>query len=183
MSPNLFNIYINDLSAIFDGDIDSPKLIDCYVHCLVYADDLVLMSLSEDGLQKKLDKLNKYCNDWGLEVNVKKTQVMAMCSSRIEMPNKNMVFGTKSLQWVQTYKYLGVLINSNGDFMSSSENLYVRGWKASFEIKSAFKNVDIDPEIKLKMLDVLIKPIVCYTTEIRGVLNNVFNKKSITQFW
>ena len=149
ISPNLFNIYINDLSAIFDDGNDISKLIDCYVHCLAYADDLVLMSLSEDVLQKKqLDKLNKYCNDWGLEVNVKKTQVMAMCSSKVEIPNKSMVFGTESLRWVQSYTYLDVLINSNGDFMSSSENVCVRGWKASFKIKSAFKNIDIDPELK-----------------------------------
>ena len=28
MSPNLFNIYINDLPSIFDGDNNSPKLKD-----------------------------------------------------------------------------------------------------------------------------------------------------------
>ena len=94
-----------------------------------------------------------------------------------------MVFGTESLRWVQSYTYLDVLINSNGDFMSSSENVCVRGWKASFKIKSAFKNIDIDHELKLKLLDVLAKPILCYNAEIWGVLNNVFNSKSINQFW
>ena len=72
MSPNLFNIYINDLPSIFYGDNDSPKLQDLYVHCLMYADDLVLMSLSEVGLQNKLNKLDEYCREWGLEVNTKK---------------------------------------------------------------------------------------------------------------
>ena len=69
MSPNLFNIYINDLPSIFNGDNDSPKLQDLYVHCLMYADDLVLMSLSEVGLQNKLNILNVYCKEWDLEVN------------------------------------------------------------------------------------------------------------------
>ena len=50
MSPNLFNTYINDLQAIFDDGNDSPKLIDWYVCCLAYADDLILMCLSENGL-------------------------------------------------------------------------------------------------------------------------------------
>ena len=93
MSPNLFNIYINDLPSIFDGDSDSPKLKDSSVHCLMYADDLVLMSLSEVGLQYKLDKLYEYCKKWGLEVNTKKTQVMAMSNSSEGVPNSIMRIG------------------------------------------------------------------------------------------
>ena len=183
MSPNLFNIYINDLPSIFDGDNDSPKLKDLYVHCLMYADDLVLMSLTEDGLQCKLDKLNEYCKEWGLEINTKKTQVMAMSNSNAEVPSRSMKIGEVTLQWVYTYKYLGVLINSNGDFLASSENLCIRGWKATFKIKSALKDVDVDPDLKLKLFDTLVKPIICYNGEIWGVLNNVFNSKSISQFW
>ena len=105
-----------------------------------------------------------------------------MCSSKVAIPNNNMVFGTESLRWVQSYKYLGVLINSNGECMSSSENLWVCGWKAFFKIKSVFKNIDTDYELKLKMLNVLVKTVVCYNEEIWGVLNYVFNSKSINQF-
>ena len=68
-------------------------------------------------------------------------------------------------------------MNSNGECMSSSVDLWVRGWKASFKIKSAFKNIDTDYELKLKMLDVLVKPVVCYNAEIWGVLNKVSNSK------
>ena len=183
LSPNLFNMYINDLPMIFNDNIDSPKLKDLYVHCLMYADDLVIMSLTENGLQDKLNKLNAYCINWNLNINVKKTQVMAMSSSGMEVPNVNMKIGNANLDWVHTYKYLGVLINSNGDFLASSENLCVRGWKASFKIKSALKDVDIDPELKLRLFDTLVKPIVCYNSEIWGLMNNVFSSKSISQFW
>ena len=33
------------------------------------------------------------------------------------------------------------------------------------------------------MLNVLVKTVVCYNEEIWGVLNYVFNSKSINQFW
>ena len=36
---------------------------------LMYADDLVLMSVSKDGLQKCLDDVQIYCNKWKLKVN------------------------------------------------------------------------------------------------------------------
>lgn len=183
MSPNLFNIYINDLPSIFASDNDSPKLKDVYVHCLMYADDLVLMSLSEDGLQNKLNKLDAYCKEWGLEINSKKTKVMAMSNSNEDAPNRIMKIDDANLGWVNSYRYLGILIHSNGDFSSTSENLCVRGWKASFKIKSALKDVDVDPELKLKLFDTLVKPVICYNSEIWGVMNNVFNSKNVSQFW
>ena len=183
LSPNLFNIYINDLPSIFDGDIDSPKLDELFVHCLMYADDLVIMSLTEDGLQKKLNNLYAYCKEWDLIINTKKTQVMAMSNSIKECPNSIIRFGDETLEWVKTYKYLGVMVNANGDFLSSSENLCVRGWKAVFKIKSALKDVNINPDIKLKFFDLLVKPIVCYNCEIWGVINNIYNSKTLDQFW
>ena len=42
----------------------------------MYADDIVLLSNSADGLQQKLYKLQEYCNDWCLSVNVNKTKVI-----------------------------------------------------------------------------------------------------------
>ena len=149
----------------------------------MYADDLVLMSLSEVGLQNKLNILNVYCKEWDLEVNTRKTQVMAMSNSSKDVPNSIMRIGDEPLKWVNSYKYLGILISSNGDFLSTSENLCIRGWKASFKIKSALKDVDVDPALKLKLFDTLVKPVICYNGEIWGVLNNVFNSKNVNQFW
>ena len=46
------------------------------LNCLLYAEDLVLVSHSAKGLQKALSILAKYCNDWMLSVNPKKTKVV-----------------------------------------------------------------------------------------------------------
>ena len=149
----------------------------------MYADDLVLMSLSEVGLQSKLNKLDEYCRKWGLEVNTKKTKVMAMSHSIKDVPSSIMRIGNATLEWVKSYTYLGILINANGDFLSTSENLCVRGWKASFKIKSALKDVDVNPELQLKLFDTLVAPVICYNGEIWGIMNNVFNSKNVSQFW
>ena len=45
---------------------------------------------------------------------------MAMSNSNAELPIRGMKIGDSTLQWVRTYKYLGILVNSNGDFLSSS---------------------------------------------------------------
>ena len=39
---------------------------------IMYADDLVLMSQTKEGLQKCLDRLYEYCQKWKLVVNTDK---------------------------------------------------------------------------------------------------------------
>ena len=106
-----------------------------------------------------------------------------MSHSIEDVPSSIMRIGDATLEWVQSYKYLGILINANGDFLSTSENLCVRGWKASFKIKSALKDVDVNPELQLKLFDTLVAPVICYNGEIWGIMNNVFNSKNVSQFW
>ena len=43
---------------------------------LLWADDLILLSLDELTTQRQLNALNDFCNKWGLEVNMDRTKVM-----------------------------------------------------------------------------------------------------------
>ena len=74
LNPNLFKIFINDLPDYLDNSSDSIILNERILNCLMYADDVILLSETAEGLQNCLDKLNKYCEQWGLEVNLKKTK-------------------------------------------------------------------------------------------------------------
>ena len=183
LSPNLFNIYINDLPDIFKDDTDSPKLGEHFVNCLMYADDLVLLSLSVAGLQGKLDKLNNYCQQWDLSINIKKTKVMLMSVKNVPQPNVKLNIGGTTIDWVNSYKYLGIEVHSNGDMLAATKNLCVRGWKAAFKIKSTFKGLDVNPITRMKLFDVLVKPIICYGSEVWGSLNNLGTSKSMDQLW
>ena len=61
LSPTLFKIFINDLPSYLQGCIDSVLLHSKTVDCLMYADDIVMFSSSPEGLQQKLNSLEKYC--------------------------------------------------------------------------------------------------------------------------
>ena len=77
-SPFFFNIYMNDLCSdlLNSNNIYTPKISDLAIPCLFWADDLVLISESKEGLQQHLNVLEKYCKDWKLSVNTDKTQVV-----------------------------------------------------------------------------------------------------------
>ena len=70
LSPLLFNLYINDLPDIFEESCDPAMLQSFSTNVIMYADDLVLMSQTKEGLQKCLDRLYEYCQKWKLVVKV-----------------------------------------------------------------------------------------------------------------
>ena len=52
LSPNLFNLFINDLPEIFGEACNSVKVGKMSLSCLMFADDIVLLSKTKDGLQE-----------------------------------------------------------------------------------------------------------------------------------
>jgi hypothetical protein len=76
LSPSLFKIFVNDLPSYLSNTSDPVNVNGKDVHCLMYADDIMLLSKSAKGLQEKLDILNTYCKDWCLTVNTSKTKIL-----------------------------------------------------------------------------------------------------------
>ena len=75
LSPMLFNIFMNDLPNYLECKNSGYVRLNHYkLRCLLYADDIVLMSESQQGLQRSLDLLAAYCKGWQLVVNVKKNK-------------------------------------------------------------------------------------------------------------
>ena len=53
LSPNLFKIFNNDLPEYLTDSPDPAYINDKPLNCLMYADDIVLLSTSATGLQDK----------------------------------------------------------------------------------------------------------------------------------
>ena len=66
----------DDTKDISDDECAPVTLYDMSVSHFLYADDLVLVSKSEDGLQKSLDNLHIFANSKHLAVSVKKSKTV-----------------------------------------------------------------------------------------------------------
>ena len=76
LSPMLFNLYIDDMKDIFDEQCDPVTITDTKISHFLYADDLVLVSLSPAGLQRSLDKISEYSKKKALTISIKKSKSM-----------------------------------------------------------------------------------------------------------
>ena len=74
LSPNIFKIFINDLPDKFLSCPDPVNINNRRVDCLMYADDVVIFSETQEGLQKRINMLHEYCLEWCFDVNLKKTK-------------------------------------------------------------------------------------------------------------
>jgi hypothetical protein len=60
LCPNILKLFLNDFSDIIENYNDSVYLQDKKMSCLLYADDLIMILDSEQGLQ---DRLNISCTN------------------------------------------------------------------------------------------------------------------------
>ena len=169
LSPLLFNLYINDIVEQLK-DTDSPLLNGCPIDCLLHADELVILSTSEEGLQRKLNSLQKYCDQWRLRVNESKTMIMQI-SKCGRLPTRKFKLNDVELMNTKVYKYLGVLFDSSGNFNQARLNMNDRGQKAMYKLKSAIDRTLIDPSVILNLFDKTVKPVCLYGSEIWGNIN------------
>ena len=78
LSPLLFNIFIADIVDRFSNEDCRPLRINDSqnISCLLWADDIILMSRSEEGLRNMLSALSSYVDQNGMAINIKKTKYM-----------------------------------------------------------------------------------------------------------
>ena len=164
LSPYLFNLFIDDINQIFDESCDRIKLFNSPLSHLLYADDLILMSNSKEGLQECLNRLGKFCDTWQLELNITKSQVVIFNSAG-RLATEKFSYKDKILKNVKSYCYLGVEFSCNGTFTKARTVLFEKANKAMFPLKGLIKQFEMPCKKSLGLFHTLIEPIALYNSE------------------
>ena len=177
LSPSLFALYINDLVHELNS-IGCGIRIGMYViNILLYADDIVLVAENENILQKLLDKLYEWCSRWHLEINESKSNVMHFRKSRKLHSNIVFKIGNTKLDYVKTYRYLGVTLDENLSFNAACQELNDAGGRAFGGIVAKFKQFKhLSFKCFTKLFDTGVEPICTYASSVWG-----FNKFQLGQ--
>ena len=171
LSPNLFKIFINDLPKLLENSMHPILLNNRSVNCLLYADDLILLSTSATGLQSKIDILDKYCQEWCLEVNTSKTKVLIFNKAGRHI-NERFVFRDKTIDCVSNYKYLELYFSASGSFSLAENELCKKASKAYYKLYKEVLSNNPDVGISIHLFDHTVVPILLYGCEVWGSFNS-----------
>ena len=165
LSPDLFKIFLSDLSGLLEIK-DCPSLSGIPISHLLWADDLILLALTPEAAQKQINILEKFCNDWGIEVNQSKTKVVEF--GGFSSPNTNNKFHLqgKLLEKVDSYCYLGIELHKSGELRSAQDSLKSKAMRAFFGLKRTIIRSKISYKASATLFDSLIKPITLYGAPI-----------------
>ena len=171
LSPSLFNLFINDMPSILSkGNCDPVNLGRIKINTLMYADDTLLLSKSEKGLNRALSIIEIYCRKWQLQININKTKIMIF--NKVKVNDISFQINGHPLEIVNKYTYLGIQISSSGSFTSAVKELASKALRAYFALKNTFINTSLQPNIYLKLFDSLVKPIALYGCEVWGAFGH-----------
>jgi len=166
MSPLLFSLYLNDIHEYLGGGLNID---DMNIRVLLYADDIVIISENIDVLQSMIDKLQSYCETWGLEVNLLKSAIMVFRNGGKLSNKEKWTFQGQEVEIRSEYTYLGVILTPKMIFTKHTEN---RIEKAKICINSTwsnyFKKENISLKAKWKMFQAVCRSIQTYAAQVWG---------------
>ena len=127
LSPVLFAVYVDELIFRLKSANIGCKLLENYYGCLLYADDIILLAHTLNGMQCMLN----ICTDFGIEYDVKFNEnksVALRIGPRFNSVCKSLVglLGSRCLQFVDSVKYLGVCIVASIHFKCSFEDVKLK---------------------------------------------------------
>ena len=140
---------------------------DVKLSCLMFADDLVLLSSSASGLQCALDKLDEYCKVWQLSVNLSKTKVIVFNKGGHQFKRFSFTYNGSMVDIVNEYCYLGIVFSSSGTFKAAAANITDRARRALFKLKQY--DVRSNVALSLKLFDSLVMPVIRYGSEVWSI--------------
>ena len=183
LSPMLFNLFVNDIFDLFDNaKCDPVKLQTKLIHCLMYADDLLILSETENGLTKSLERLSNYAKKWKLKISAKKTKIIVfnkagkIISVKIRMDDI-------IIQSCSEYAYLGTIFTPGNSFKRAQIELCKKACRTFFLFLSAV-NVQAGAQVSTvrKLFNSLVCHILLYNSEIWGAFMKPKQLRNLESF-
>ena len=78
------------------------------------------------------------------------------------------------IEIVDSYSYLGLVMNHNGSFVKAKSKLMDQARRALFAVYRRIKHQPIPIDLQLKLFDSLVGPILLYGSEVWGVRKHMF---------
>ena len=140
------------------------------LYCLLYADDVLLLSRSAAGLQAQLDTVVRFGRDKGLALNSDKSKVLKL-GKQSPRKDHDMVISVegKALEVVDIFKYLGTHVTEGGVNKKTLERRFQDGMEACMTmVQQSDRSGLRHPVVRCGIFKSLVLPVLSYGVECWG---------------
>ena len=160
LSPQLFNIFINDLLKELK---DSPHKVcigSCSFNSFAYADDITIMCTTVSGLQNLIDKCVHYSKKWRFRFGINKTKCMIVSGDRL-CKTPEWYLDNCLIENVKSLEILGVQFDQcNTEHVDKRSDKCRRSFYGLRDIGMAFPGCDAN--VKTYMWNTICQPTLLY---------------------
>ncbi len=139
LCPEMFKIFLADLYKYLTTEV-GVELSTAIITYILYADDLILVSDSVEGLQKLIDGLFSFCKKWHMIVNLTKTKIIVF--NKRKLKDIKFVYDGNEVEIVSEHKYVGTIFSSNTQdiFKKNKAHLALKDQNAIFALNDHISN-------------------------------------------
>ena len=112
---------------------------DKKLHALMFADDVMVLSQSANGLKRAINITVEFFTSINLSVNFSKSQVMIFNPRGLLLdkdPEYQFFAGTHKLKMVNEYTYLGIKLTPSGAASQGASELFAKAKRSWFSISN-----------------------------------------------
>ena len=160
ISPKLFNAVLEEIFREIDLSSSGINVNGKWLSHLRFADDIVLVGDSCEGLEEVVSRLRVASGKVGLKINLLKTKVM---TNKFSAPGK-VVVGNVELDNVDSFIYLGQSISMNGDRDAEIKRRIKLAWSAFGRLHTVMKS-SLPICLKSKTFNQCVLPVLTYGSE------------------
>uniref|UniRef100_A0A8D9A4P5 Craniofacial development protein 2 n=1 Tax=Cacopsylla melanoneura TaxID=428564 RepID=A0A8D9A4P5_9HEMI len=164
ISPVLFNIYVEYIVRESIGSEENGIQIgERRINNLRYADDLVLISTTKNGLTQQMRKLYEKSKEYSMKINIKKSKVMRVSKNEASRVN-NIVIENEKYDEVTKYKYLGAEITKDAKCEVEIKKRIAMAKNAFWNHRDMMRR-NVSRKTKLRLLNTYVFSILTYGCE------------------
>ncbi|GJR56637.1 ataxia telangiectasia mutated family protein [Tanacetum coccineum] len=175
ISPYLFSLILDELSRGIQESIP---------WCLIFADDIVLVSDTPDGLNGRLEQWREMLENKGLRVSGEKTEYMRCDFNRNENDqNEEAVIriGEHILEPNKSFRYLGSVIQKSGRIEDDVTHRIQAGWLKWRAATGILCDKNVPLKLKGKFYKVAIRPAMLYGSECWPLTKAQANRMEVSE--
>lgn len=154
LSPLLFIIVMDAISENIRREVPWDML---------YADDLIVADESAQNSQASFTSWQRALESKGLKINASKTE--SMVCSRTDEELVIMDGEGNKLKQVETFKYLGSIMNAKGGCEQDVKNRIKAAWQKWRDLSCVLCDPKITVRLKGKIYRTMIRPVMIYGAE------------------